>query len=291
VGAWGTAVFSDDLAADVRGNWRELLLDGHDTDAAAEQMMRSYQHAIADEDDVTVFWLAFAAAQIETGRLQDSVKEKALAIIAAGGDVGRWAEEDPTLARQREQVLDRLATKLRGRQAQPKRLRRQKSLGVAFDVGDVVLVRSRSGERRALAVVVAQDEGYPRGTVNPVVELLAWEGGDIPTRSQMETLPAVMHLNDLRPGHEPYLRPHLWVILTATKRDMFSSEHGEVVERGLQREPSGDHRRTDVFSEVGASSCAWPSLCLYLDQEYADELRLTLGTSRPRRRPRLLRRR
>src|SRR4051812_28961019 len=121
MGAWGTAIFSDDLAADVRGDWRDHLLDGAETEAAATAVLRSYEHAREDEDDAVVFWLALAAAQMETGRLQDDVRDRALAIIAEGGDVARWEEEDPALARQRQQVLDRLATKLRGPQSKPKR--------------------------------------------------------------------------------------------------------------------------------------------------------------------------
>jgi hypothetical protein len=291
MGAWGTAIFSDDLAADVRGDWRELLLDGMETDAAADAMLRSYQHAVEDEDDATIFWLALAAAQTETGRLQDSVRDKALTIIAAGGDVERWAEEDQALARQRQQVLDRLAGKLRGPQPKPKRLRRQKPLGAAFELGDVVLLRSATGEQRALAVVVAHDEGYPRGTLNPVVELLAWEGTTLPTREQMLAMPTVMHANDLRPGQEPYLRPHLWVIITARKDQVFSEEFGEVVARGVRRAPSGDHRRTDVFSDVGASSLSWTALRLYLDGQYVEERRQTLEMPRRPRLSRLLRRR
>jgi hypothetical protein len=57
MGAWGTAIFSDDLAADVRGDWRELLLDGHETDAAAEELLRCYQHAVDDPDASIVFWM------------------------------------------------------------------------------------------------------------------------------------------------------------------------------------------------------------------------------------------
>lgn len=276
MGGWGTAIFSDDLAADVRGDWRELLLDGRETEGAAEELLSSYQHAVEDPDDSVVFWLALAAAQMETGRLQATVKDKALAIIEAGGDVARWEEEDPSLARQRQKVLDRLATKLQGPQSKPKRLRRQKRLGVHFDIGDVVLLKARGADTRALAVVVAHDEGWPRGTINPVVELLAWEGGDLPSEKEMARLPAVMHVNDLHPKREPYHRPHLWIVFTALAKDVFSSEYGEVVAKGVSRQPSGDHRRTDVFSEVGASSLAWRTLCVYLAQEYPEDLRVTL---------------
>jgi hypothetical protein len=290
MGAWGTAIFSDDLAADVRGDWRELLLDGRETEAAAEELLSSYQHAVEDPDESVVFWLALAAAQMETGRLQVTVRDKALAIIEAGGDVERWEEDDPSLARQRRKVLDRLATKLQGPQSKPKRLRRQKPLGVHFDLGDVVLLKARDADTRALAVVVAHAEGWPRGTVNPVVELLAWEGGDLPSTKEMGRLPTVMCVNDLHPEREPYHRPHMWTIFTAMEKDVFGAEHGEVVATGVDRKPCGDHRRTDVYSEVGHSSLSWRTLCLYLAQEYPEDLRVTMEQASKRRFPRPFRR-
>ena len=161
---------------------------------------------------------------------------------------------------------------------------------VAFDLGDVILLRPPGSSQRALAVVVAHNDGYPRGTVNPVVELLAWDGASMPTRKQMQSMPTVMHRNNLMDKEESYLRPHLYIICTWRKERAFSSEFGEIVERGVLREPSGSHRRTDAFSEVGASSWEWSGLCLYLDQEYADELRQSLEASRKRRLPRMLRR-
>jgi hypothetical protein len=268
-----------------------LLLDGRETEDAALELRESYQYAVDDPDASVIFWLAFAAAQMETGRLQADVRDKALSIVDAGGDVARWAEEDATLARQREQVLHRLAAKLRGPQPKPKRLRRAKPLGVAFERGDVVRLRGPKSGREALAVVVAHNDGYPRGTLDPVVELLAWEGGALPTPREIASMPTVMCLNELQPGREPYHRPHLWIIFTALKRHVFSDEFGEVVARGIQRAPCGDHTRTDVFSEVGASSLSWSALCTYLDQEYADDLRVTLDASRKRGPSRFFRRR
>jgi hypothetical protein len=259
------------------------LLDGSDTDAAAEAVQRSFQPARDDPDDACVFWLSLAAAQAETGRLQESVKQKALDIIGLGGDVERWAAEDSALARRRQKALDRLADQLTGPQPKPKRLRRQKPLGQSFDLGDALLLRGRRSERRALALVVDHAEGAPRGTLNPVVELLAWDNSELPTREEMQTMPTVMRVNTLKPGSAPHPRSHLWLIYTARKDQVFGTDVGEIVARGVHRKPSGDHRHADALSEVGASATSWPTLCAYLDGEYVEDLRLTMEVS-PRRR-------
>jgi hypothetical protein len=99
VGAWGTAIFDDDTAADVRGEWRDAILEGLTAEEASDRLRASFKHALADQDESKIFWLALAAAQMETGRLQDDVRDRALAIIEGGGDVARWAEEDEGLAR------------------------------------------------------------------------------------------------------------------------------------------------------------------------------------------------
>jgi hypothetical protein len=123
-----------------------------------------------------------------------------------------------------------------------------------------------------------------------VVELLAWEGGDLPSTKEMTSLPTVMHVNDVHPKREPYHRPHMWIVITALRKDVFSDEYGDVVAKGVNRQPSGDPRRTDVFSDVGASSLAWRTLCLYLARQYPEDLRVTLQQGRKRRLPRPFRR-
>src|SRR6266540_3294322 len=81
MGAWGVAIFADDLASDVRGDWREAVIDGADPNDATNRLEAAYAAAIADPDDSIVFWLALAAAQMETGRLVDFVRDRALAAV------------------------------------------------------------------------------------------------------------------------------------------------------------------------------------------------------------------
>jgi hypothetical protein len=219
-----------------------------------------------------VFWLAFAAAQIETGRRADDVRDRALEIIDRGGDIARWEAEDPSLARRRQRVLERLAAKLRGPQPKPKRLRRSKPLGVEFELGDVMLVRGADGSRRALAVVVDQAESYPPGGRNPVVELLAWDGdGDVPSDRQLHELPFLRTVDEQL---NPRPRPHMWVIHTPRKADAFRPEIGEMVARGITRKPSGEYRTGSALAPVGTSYLSWRALALYVSGDrFVEDLR------------------
>ncbi|HKH31574.1 MAG TPA: DUF4259 domain-containing protein [Gaiellaceae bacterium] len=170
MGAWGTAIFSDDTAQDVRDEWREAVLDGLSAEEATARLVKSFDDYLGDDEDTeTLFWMALAAAQFETGRLLAEVRDRALAMIEGGGDVARWREDgDEVLARQRERVLERLAAKLRGPQPKPKRLRRVPSLPVPpFEVGDVVRVYEEDGENEVLVLVVGT-------STSPVPTAIPW---------------------------------------------------------------------------------------------------------------------
>lgn len=49
MGAWGPAIFSDDTACDIRGDYRELLEDGVDDREATQRVIDAYQHLGDDE--------------------------------------------------------------------------------------------------------------------------------------------------------------------------------------------------------------------------------------------------
>ena len=122
MGAWGPGIFSDDLALDVRDQWRAAILDGVAPDQASRSLIDLYSQAPGAPADTVVFWLALAAAQMTTGWLQADVRDRALGIIDAGADLALWEEGGNRGGRER--VLRRLAARLRGPQPPPKKLRR-----------------------------------------------------------------------------------------------------------------------------------------------------------------------
>src|SRR3954465_10611008 len=95
MGSWGTAIFSDDVDADVRADWRKGILDKIPSEELTAKLQNSHAAQADDPNEGVVFWLALAAAQYETGRLRPDVRDTALDILNRGGDVARWEEEDP----------------------------------------------------------------------------------------------------------------------------------------------------------------------------------------------------
>jgi len=87
MGTWGHKIMEDDLAAEVRDEYLELLYGGLSTDEATAKLCAGF--GPGHEDERPVFWLALAHTQLEVGRLTGQVKERALAIIRSGEDLQR----------------------------------------------------------------------------------------------------------------------------------------------------------------------------------------------------------
>lgn len=108
MGAWGTAVFSNDTASDVRSEFRDLIADGLDASAATDRLVTSYEPGTGGEDQ-SDFWLGLAVAQHRLGRLLPEVHDQAVQ-AAQQEDLSRWEAEDrPKRVRAVEKALAELA--------------------------------------------------------------------------------------------------------------------------------------------------------------------------------------
>ena len=101
MGAWGPALFSDDVACDVRDDYGELITDGLDDAEATPQMLANWAGQLQDHDDGPVIWLALAVTQSKLGRLDPDIAARALEILNAGADLDRWAEAGPKMQARR----------------------------------------------------------------------------------------------------------------------------------------------------------------------------------------------
>src|SRR5262245_40768679 len=77
MGAWGVGIFSNDDAADLREELRDLIADGHSANDATNKLVDDYGIGRGGVDD-NDFWLGLAAAQHKIGHLGDGVLERAL---------------------------------------------------------------------------------------------------------------------------------------------------------------------------------------------------------------------
>lgn len=92
MGSWGTSVFSDDLAQDVRREYNILLSVGKDNNDIEELLTNYYRNILnCNNPDEDVFWFSLSLCEWKKGRLSVYVKEKALAALESGQDLNRWS--------------------------------------------------------------------------------------------------------------------------------------------------------------------------------------------------------
>jgi len=137
MGTWGAKLYQDDVAEDVRSQFRDLLQRGKTTEEITKQMIDDYSDEIGDPDDGPIFWFALADTQWNVGRLTPEVRERALELLEKGCDLPRWQEEDPKLAVARKKVLEELQQRLNSPQPPEKKFSLYRIYKCEWKTGDV----------------------------------------------------------------------------------------------------------------------------------------------------------
>ncbi|HTW06455.1 MAG TPA: hypothetical protein VME46_03040 [Acidimicrobiales bacterium] len=172
MGAWGTGIFQEDIACDVRIEFRELIGAGVDAEDATERLRARYLDG-AGEGTATraAFWLALALTQWKTGRLLEAVKAEALRVIDEGADLDLWRPEQRA---KRAAVLAEAKERLLSTQKTATRIRRRILNSSPFQVGDIVIYTSQQGRQAAFWVIANDTFASLTGeSVTPVLQLLS----------------------------------------------------------------------------------------------------------------------
>ncbi len=113
MGAWGTGIFDNDLALDVRAVFEDGLSEGLSVEGATEKILRVYGADLRRPSEESNFWLALAGLQLERGAVQPEIREKVASIIHRGTGLGTWEESGLDSLVERKQVLEQLRERLR----------------------------------------------------------------------------------------------------------------------------------------------------------------------------------
>ena len=155
MGAWGCSIFGDDLAADVKDDYKELMSFLEDDAKVKETLLQRHQESLSMDDERVVFWYAFALCQWKDGRLEADVKEKAIYYIdhpEEDGNLQIWkrAAEEAQDAREkrvclkfyekRREVLQKLKEQLNSPMPALKKRKIRVGKPALYKVGDVVRV-------------------------------------------------------------------------------------------------------------------------------------------------------
>jgi len=174
MGVWGTAIFSDDNASDLREDYRRLIADGISGPEATDRLLREWAPK-GDPALEPVFWLALAVTQWGCGRLEERVKAKALGVIEDGSALSEW--RGGKLERKRQVVLDATRKKLESPQPEARPIKKRVLAACDWERGELIAYQLRSGDWIVLRML---DPHTDQGGTCPVCELFDWRGPDLP---------------------------------------------------------------------------------------------------------------
>ena len=195
MGAWGANLYQDDVALDVKDEYKDNLRRGKTNEEAMQEIIDKYQELLEDEEDRGVFWLALADTQWNLGRLDDQVKEQALEIIELGTDLKRW-EVNEKLYNKRKEILEKIKEKLLSPQPEEKRMPKYRTYKCEWENGDVFAYQLKSEyakeqglEGRYLIIQkIDEIDWYPCSTI-PLVRVKITEDKTIPkTEKEIDEL-------------------------------------------------------------------------------------------------------
>ena len=194
MGTWGTALFDNDYAKDVRGDYIDKLYSGKSAEEASREMVASGILATDDEEE-ELFWLALAATQWEYGRLQPEVKENALGILSKAQVSDRWREVGSKKEEQWKNTLSQLKETLLSDQPPKKKIQKRKKFICDWEPGAVFAYRFEGEYSKEKGFFhqffvfrkVSEGEWYPHHII-PIIEIYNWIGKDLPSIEEVSLM-------------------------------------------------------------------------------------------------------
>ena len=195
MGAWGANLYQDDVALDVKDEYKDNLRRGKTNEEAMQEIIDKYQELLEDEEDRGVFWLALADTQWNLGRLDEQVKEQALEVIELGTDLKRW-EVNEKLYNKRKEILEKIKEKLLSPQPEEKRMPKYRTYKCEWENGDVFAYQLKSEyakeqgleDRYLIIQKIDEIDWYPCSTI-PLVRVKITEDKTIPkTEKEIDEL-------------------------------------------------------------------------------------------------------
>lgn len=193
MGAWGTSLYSNDSACDIRGDYMELLKTGKTNAEAENILIENNQGYIADPEEAPLFWFALADMQWNYGRLTPEVKAKALFYLQnRDAEMERWRESGEKQMMAWNHTLDKLKEKLLSQQPPEKKVSKFRPYHCKWALGDVLAYRF-SGEyskekgffgKQFVFRKVSETDYYPLHVI-PVVEVFDWIGEELPSLDEL----------------------------------------------------------------------------------------------------------
>lgn len=110
MGTWGTKLYENDLALDIRAEYEEGVATKKNNKTITQQILSNYKNELQDCDEAPIIWFTLADCQWRTGKLQKLIKETAIGYIDSKIDLQKWNDEKQR--KEREIELAKLKAQL-----------------------------------------------------------------------------------------------------------------------------------------------------------------------------------
>jgi hypothetical protein len=185
MGTWGTGIFADDDAADVRDDFKHYVADTQSIAAATDAIALDFGASLEAPQNTAAFWFALALTQWRSGWLDDRVRATALRLIADGMDLEKWPK---TQARKRTAILNALRAQLESPQPTSRSIPKPWPVQLPdFRIGEIIGRALPSG-RLAVMKVVAFHRTISLKVRGPAVRLQKWTKTRMPDEAEAKEL-------------------------------------------------------------------------------------------------------
>lgn len=157
MGAWGTAISSNDTYADIYGEFFDSYNDGLSVEEISRKLISDNKEIINDPDDENNFWFALAKAQWECKQLDKSVFERVRQIIETGQDLEVWRQldADEKDIKKRKAILDKFLIDLQTERTKAKARKKKIIREPVFEKGDCLAFKLADGNYNGAVVLEA----------------------------------------------------------------------------------------------------------------------------------------
>lgn len=157
MGAWGTAISSNDTYADIYNHFFDLYNDGLSIPEISRKLVADNQETISDGEDSNNFWFALAKAQWECKQLDQELLARVKNIIETGSDLDVWRqlEADEKDIKKRKAILDKFLADLQSERLKAKSRKKKIIRQPVFEKGDCLTFKLADGSYSGAVVLEA----------------------------------------------------------------------------------------------------------------------------------------
>lgn len=195
MGAWGTSLYANDAACDIRSDYLDGLRHGKTNEEVTQKLIDSNQEIMKNDEEEPLFWFALADTQWNYGRLLPEVKKKALFFLSQEKELERWNDSERTQVNAWVKTLKTLKDKLNSPQPVEKKVSKYRLYQCQWKLGDVFAYQFSEGYSAEKGVKgkyiifrkISEDTWWP-GHIVPVIQVYKWIGCIIPSIEELSGL-------------------------------------------------------------------------------------------------------